>query len=343
MTITNDKLFEIVGNHLKLKYGINRIPSMTAVRDELAKVKGLISHNGEWGVILYNIELILDVWIQQHAHWWKDEERKSLHVYKETLKEVLVMTLRNFSDEYQRGGEPAVKDALELVFSKPMKEKNSKITQILKNMRLVMTLVRDLLPMGPHYHQCCEFSVGWLAKSISVTMGMYTIYMSTSMDVFRCLASKDEFPTYKEIADLVAGSVSDDTAGQHTLRSLVVLHDMIVNSTPGNPTIFIPYITNIEEVASKNFHSYKGTLGIWELDYISSLRQYREDVHTALYNGWFFHNMRSKEDLPWLDKVLVRTWVWLTPILQVRIPMPLMTGMVMDKVHKELEAIKGKY
>ncbi|KAG1717541.1 hypothetical protein EDB19DRAFT_1922612 [Suillus lakei] len=116
---------------------------------------------------------------------------QSLHVYKETVEEVLVSTLRNLLDEYQRGGEEAMMKALELEFSKPAKEKNSKITRVLKNTRLVMTLVKDVLPMGPHYRHRHEFSVNWLYKAISVTMGMYAIYMSTNVEVFRRLASKD--------------------------------------------------------------------------------------------------------------------------------------------------------
>ncbi|KAG2337835.1 hypothetical protein BDR05DRAFT_952349 [Suillus weaverae] len=339
-----------------------------AVQNELAKVKGLISHNGEWGVILYDIgeqavcgsrtesgcadpmtggrdegrkkDILLADGFDLAHHLSRNE---SLHVYKETLEEVLVTTLRNFSDEYQRGGEPAVQDALELVFSKPTKEKNSKITRILKDTRLTMTLIKDLLPMGPYYRKRREFSVGWLAKSLSVTMGMYTIYMLTGMDTFRLLASKDEFPTHKKIVNLEAASTVDDEAGQHALRSLAVLHDTIMNSTPGDPTIFVPYITDIEEAASTNFRSYKGTWGMWDVGYMSSLKQYRQGVHTALHNRWFFHSRRSKKDLPWFDRVLARTWVWLMPIPEVRMPMPLMTSTAMDKAHKELEAVKAGY
>ncbi|KAG1718820.1 hypothetical protein EDB19DRAFT_1919959 [Suillus lakei] len=163
-----------------------------AIQDRMVKVKGHIDHDGEWGVILYDEDVLLADGLELAQHLSRNQ---SLHVYKETVEEVLVSTLRNLLDEYQRGGEEAMMKALELEFSKPAKEKNSKITRVLKNTRLVMTLVKDVLPMGPHYRHRHEFSVNWLYKAISVTMGMYAIYMSTNVEVFRRLASKDTFPT----------------------------------------------------------------------------------------------------------------------------------------------------
>ncbi|KAG1726755.1 hypothetical protein EDB19DRAFT_1833326 [Suillus lakei] len=301
-----------------------------AIQDRMVKVKGHIDHDGEWGVILYD-EAQQKHDIQQHiakdvhplcahqelyldalAHVWcgwnpsahLELNLDALKSVSETVEEVLVSTLRNLLDEYQRGGEEAMMKALELEFSKPAKEKNSKITRVLKNTRLVMTLVKDVLPMGPHYRYRHEFSVNWLYKAISVTMGMYAIYMSTNVEVFRRLASKDTFPKYKKMVKLVKASTQDDDVGWAALERVTALRDSIMDSTPGDPTIFVPHIEDIDEVASKTFVLYKGTLGTGDTNYQHTLTHYRDDVHTVLYNAWFIHSASLKEALPWLEYLL---------------------------------------
>ncbi|KAG2138022.1 hypothetical protein DEU56DRAFT_912648 [Suillus clintonianus] len=312
----------------------------SAVRKKLATVKGHINIVGEWGVILYDQDILLADGTELAHHLSRNQ---NLHVYKETAEEVIVATFRTIGDEYKRAREEAALKVLEDYYSRPTHKKASNITRVLKNQRLVMTLAMDLHPMGSHYRCRRKFTVRWLGKSISVTMGMYSIYMSTGVDLFRRLASKDAFPSYKLIDTLITRSLKDDaTMRPLWLNKLADLCDEIVNGTPGDPKIFIPYLTDIDDSASQCFRTYKGTFGTWNSNYLEALKSYEDQVHTALHDGWILRS-ESLEDKEWLDVVLARILLWLTPIPNVHMPMPLMTGMVMDKVHNELEAVKLGY
>ncbi|KAG0697259.1 hypothetical protein DFH29DRAFT_1003872 [Suillus ampliporus] len=307
------------------------------LRERIAKVLGHIGVLGQWGVILYDEEMILADGVELARHLSRNQ---TLHVYSETHEEVLVSTFRNLYDEYQRAGLEATVNMLQLEFKKPMNEKNSKLTRIFKNTRMVVTLVRDLLPMGLHYRYRRELSVGWLAQNISVVMGMYAIYMSKNIEILRFLASKDKYITYAEADELVRASAEDDRAGEDALKRLPELRDQILKSTPGDPKIFAPYFEDFDKAATKSFHLYDGTLGTWNVDYEGALEDYRDAVCTTLRTAWYD---RSEEDAVWLDSVRARVTVWLTAIPRKHMPMPLMTSMVMDKVWDELEAVQEGY
>ncbi|KAG2140561.1 P-loop containing nucleoside triphosphate hydrolase protein [Suillus clintonianus] len=176
------------------------------VRQQLAKVKGQMNQCGDWGGDTVLCGIISRCTI--------------LDALKSRLEEVLVSSLRNVSDEYQRGGLPAVMDALEVIFSKPVKEKNSKITQILKNTSAGVASLK---------------SVGFQS------------HINHYGNTFRLLALKDEFPTYKEIVKLTQASETVNTAGWQALTRLSGLYDTILNGKHGDPTVFVPYIAEIDE------------------------------------------------------------------------------------------------
>ncbi|KAG2353677.1 hypothetical protein BDR07DRAFT_1382925 [Suillus spraguei] len=94
-------------------------------------------------------------------------------------------------------------------------------------------------------------------------------------------------------------------------------------ATPGNPKIFVPYLEDIDEAAIKCFQSYDGALGTSNSNYRITLHHYQE--------------------MKWLDTVLARIMVWLTPVMQEHMQMPLVTGMVLDKVWTELTSVKEGY
>jgi hypothetical protein len=99
-------------------------------------------------------------------------QNQTLHIYAETQEEELVSKLRDIHDVYVEEGE---EDALEMIrqeYEKGKDDKNSKLTKIWMDERLVITLMRDVLPMGPHYRHRNELSVRWLANNISVIMGV---------------------------------------------------------------------------------------------------------------------------------------------------------------------------
>jgi hypothetical protein len=171
--------------------------------------------------------------------------------------------------------------------------------------------------------------------------------MSRHMDVFRSLASKDEFPTLKEIDSLIqaAEDVSNEAVAQAASQRLLSLREQIMNGTPGEATTFVPVLLDIEKAASKCFKAYQGMMGTWDSEYKEKLAIYQGDVVGLLRSKWLSRSGggRASEEVAWLDNVVARTRLWLMPIPDVHIPMPLMTGTIMDKAWASLEAVKEGY
>ncbi|KAG0691590.1 hypothetical protein DFH29DRAFT_1010712 [Suillus ampliporus] len=245
------------------------------LRTMLSEVKSDMSRIGYWGVTLYDKSIIDANKNELGNHLSRNQ---SLHVYAETHEEQLVMTLRNMYDAYEEGGDAAAMKVLDAEYSRPTQEKNSKLTKILKNNRLMFTLMRDLLPLGRHFRNRNELNVRWLYQAMDVVMGMHTIFMSRSVKLYRLLASKDDFPTYQTISALVDSSESDDEEGATATKTLEVLHKQILAGAPGNAKLFVSYMEEINEQAVKCFQAYEGVLGTVNADYNTALRRYRDDV-----------------------------------------------------------------
>ncbi|KAG2367113.1 hypothetical protein BDR07DRAFT_1394389 [Suillus spraguei] len=70
-------------------------------------------------------------------------------------------------DAYLENMEKGALKVLELQYAKSSAGKDSKLTKVLKNKRLAMTLMRDILPLGPHYRMRHELSVRWLEQAVN--------------------------------------------------------------------------------------------------------------------------------------------------------------------------------
>ncbi|KAG2050856.1 hypothetical protein BDR06DRAFT_974134 [Suillus hirtellus] len=264
---------------------------------------------------------------------------QTLHNYRETSEERLVYTLRNMQDGYREGGREGALQELEMGLALPDNSANSKLTKVMMNDRLMLTLMHAILPLGPHYRKRRELSVRWLSQAMNVIMGMYTFYMSESSRLLRKFASKSEdFPTYQEVLSLVEQSDTD----QHAQTALSLLVDKMQAAEEGDLALFVPVMDEIDKLAIKCFDTYEECIGDGNDDYIFALTNYRDDVVRLLEKQWLIVTERSKDELLWLQKVIARIYVWLTPCESCT-PPPLMTGMVMDRVWKELESVKQGY
>jgi hypothetical protein len=162
---------------------------------------------------------------------------------------------------------------------------------------------------------------------------MYTIYMSSNISLLQRLASTAEFPSYREVRALVEKS-------EGSKERVEELRQTILSSTPGEAKIFVPYMKDIDERAVTCFATYSGKLGTDAKDYLAALRNYRRDVLKVLEQG-LCQKSQTADEKTRSDRVLARTYIWLSSLDM--IPLPLMTGMVMDRVWKELEAVKEGY
>jgi len=102
-------------------------------------------------------------------HW---SQNQTLHIYAKMQEEELISKLCDIHNVYMEVGE---EDALEMIwqeYEKGKDDKNSKLTKIWMDKWLIITLMRNILPMGPHYQHWNELSVHWLASNISVIMGV---------------------------------------------------------------------------------------------------------------------------------------------------------------------------
>ncbi|KAG2335551.1 hypothetical protein BDR05DRAFT_1006689 [Suillus weaverae] len=312
------------------------------LRKVLSEIKGQLCGMGVWGVTLYDKDMI-DSNNRELGHHLS--RNQALHVYNETQEELLVSTLRNMGDAYHEGGEAAALKDLEALLDKQSHEKSvdSKLMKIFKNSRLMLTLMRDVLPMGKHFRQRRELTVRWLAQEMDVVMGMYTIYMSNSVHAYRLLASKDEFPPYRTISGLIEDLEGEEEEAETAIEKLIELRQKIMQGTPGSEKTLATYLSDIDYAATQSFAAYEGVLGASTVDYLGALPTYLEKVIEALRKGFENFEGRSKEDVVWLDTILARTAVFLTPIEETYVPMPLMSGMVMDRVWKELSSVKEGY
>jgi hypothetical protein len=77
-------------------------------------------------------------------------------------------------DAYRVGGQTAALKILEQVFSKNANEKHldSKLMKIFKNNWLMLTLMKDILPMGKLFRGRQELTVRWLSDAMKVVMGV---------------------------------------------------------------------------------------------------------------------------------------------------------------------------
>jgi hypothetical protein len=101
-------------------------------------------------------------------------QNQTLHVYTETTEEQLVSIVRDMNDAYVLQGKTAALEVLAREHQKPANNKDSKLTKVLRNERLMTTLMRDMLPLGPHFRYRHEFSVRWLAAGMDTIMGVST-------------------------------------------------------------------------------------------------------------------------------------------------------------------------
>ncbi|KAG1729403.1 hypothetical protein EDB19DRAFT_1832447 [Suillus lakei] len=214
-------------------------------------------------------------------------------------------------------GIPAALNVLEVEFAKPASEKQLKFTKVLTNAHLMLTLMHSILPMGPHF---CHH-----------LMGMYTIYMANSVTLYQMLASKDDFPTLAEVTKLIVMSDADDEHGANTSNKLKELQDQIIAGKMGSKKIFVPYMEQFNKAMFQCFGTYTGNMGTWSTDYQNGLQDYHNEVNNILTRGWMNQALRLKEEMDKLNRVIEC------------VPMPLMTGMVLDKVWLELMSVKEGY
>jgi hypothetical protein len=107
--------------------------------------------------------------------------------------------------------------------------------------------------------------------------------------------------------------------------------------------IFVPVLKEIDDAASRCFGAYEGTLGARQTDYEEALERYRNDVVLILENHFSSETHRSAEEKRTHEDVKARTYAWLSDTHQDNLPMPLMTGYVMDRVWTEFNAAKDGY
>ncbi|KAG1748543.1 hypothetical protein EDB19DRAFT_1825597 [Suillus lakei] len=287
------------------------------LRELLMGMKGNLANISMWGVTLYNKGLSLD---------------RPMNV-----------GLYGTHPDSGLDGIPAALNVLEVEFAKPASEKQLKFTKVLTNARLMLTLMHSILPMGPHFCHRCELTIHWLTMSMDIVMGMYTIYMANSVTLYQMLASKDDFPTLAEVTKLIVMSDADDEHGANTSNKLKELQDQIIAGKMGSKKIFVPYMEQFNKAMFQCFGTYTGNMGTWSTDYQNGLQDYRNEVNDILTRGWMNQALHLKEEMDKLNRVIACMVIWLTAIPQECVPMPLMTGMVLDKVWLELMSVKEGY
>ncbi|KAG0692405.1 hypothetical protein DFH29DRAFT_1084743 [Suillus ampliporus] len=192
-------------------------------------------------------------------------------------------------------------------------------------------LVSTLRNMQDAYHRDGE----------AAALKVYTEYMNYEMDILRWLASKDVFPTYEEINSLINRAKEGGPNAAALMERFDELRAALLKGHPGDPTIFTKLVPEIDEAAAEAFARFKGPMDTYNDDYVAAIGTYRGKVTKILRNAWTSRQQsdRAEADKVWLDSVTARVCLWLVPVEGVHVPMPLMTGTVMDNAWKSLEDV----
>ncbi|KAG1868943.1 hypothetical protein DFJ58DRAFT_837781 [Suillus subalutaceus] len=118
------------------------------------------------------------------------------------------------------------------------------------------------------------------------------------------------------------------------------MRQRILSSAAGDPKTFVPYVTDIDERAVTCFATYSGKFGPGSKEYPVALQNYSHDVLRVLERR-LSKKSDSAEETLWSDRVLAHTYIWLSSLDMV--PLPLMTGMVMSRMWKELDDVREGY
>lgn len=165
------------------------------------------------------------------------------------------------------------------------------------------------------------------------------------MTTWRYLGTKTETKlSLEKVKEDAAKVLQDDTeVSDEGREALKALSHNFVELLDDDCLIFVPVVKEIDDAASRCFKAYEGTLGARQTDYEEALERYRGDVIRILEDHFASETHRSAEDKRMHEDVKARTYGWLSDSLQDNLPMPLMTGYVMDRVWKELNAAKDGY
>lgn len=289
-------------------------------------------------------------------------QNQVLHIYNETQEEQLVSILRDLQDAKAEGGKIAVSKCLEAQHQKATINRNTKLTKVLKHTRLMTVLMEDILPFGPHYRTRREFDVTWLSKSINVVMGVrdnnltkarkrlirlkiYAQYMSHSVTIWRYIGTKTSVPlSLEKVKQSALEALDDDPdVSEAGATALEKLSDNYVALKDDDCLVFLPMLQEIDDSAARCFKAYDGCLGARHPDYEEALERYRTDVVNIMDVHFSSGGHRNAEEKQIHEDVMARAWGWLSDSRQDRLRMPLMTGYVMDRVWKELNAAKDGY
>jgi hypothetical protein len=159
------------------------------------------------------------------------------------------------------------------------------------------------------------------------------------------MGSKEEGPSFEEVREMVEASEQDDNeeGAQEAVNGLVSLMENMSAPELDDSLVFTPFLDEIDEIATRCFKTYEGSLGARNADYEQALRLYRTDVVEALRQGFAKQAHSSQDEKRWHDVILGRAYMTLSDTRSEHLPVPLMTGYVLDRIWGEFEAAKDGY
>jgi hypothetical protein len=174
---------------------------------------------------------------------------------------------------------------------------------------------------------------------------MYTLYMSHGVTVWRYLGTPSkESMSLAGVKELVLTYQRDDKEqSEAAANSLHAISKNVDDIKHTDCDIFLPIMQEIDAAANSCFKAYEGCLGARQPDYEEALRRYRDDVILILEEHFASEEHRSAEEKRKHEDVMARTYAWLSDTGLENLPMPLMTGSVMDRVWNELSSAKDGY
>ncbi|KAG2062779.1 hypothetical protein BDR04DRAFT_1123710, partial [Suillus decipiens] len=296
------------------------IASYNECHDKMCRLKGLLYGIGQWGVIIYDEDKLLEKGTALANHLSRNSD---LHEYKETEEEVLITVLKKVKAIFDTSPHDKCNQMTIETLQKIHKEqeKNAHLHKVLHNDNMCMFLTAHLLPLGLHFRHCREYMVNWLAKNSDVCMGMRTT-------IFKRLGSKAPFPSSAEVSELLDKVDARDAAAIDRVAQLrTSLQAKVKAKDEQNVSIWSSVMHTLNKHTSFTFNDIKDQIG-----------------EMAPVDAWGLTNNEDFEEneiLAHLDRVIARVMLYLTPEQgKTHAPEPLLCGFLMNNAWDSFMRIK---
>ncbi|KAH7920876.1 hypothetical protein BV22DRAFT_1050036 [Leucogyrophana mollusca] len=293
-----------------------------ATRQRLGEIMGQLDEFGNWGVVVYREEVLLEEGMDAAVRL---SENKQLYEYAENDEDRMVRSVRHLIAARETS-EDTFETAYDTIVAES-KTYNSKMSRVFGS-KMTVVMLMCLLSMGSHFRQMPEMSLTWIEGQVKTIVGMLSMWVQEQYEWLQLLASPDEFPTYEEVIRLngLTRSTVDQQAREDAQGRMTTLGVQMTSATKGSVDVFKPYLGEMNGLY--DLVEYKYDMGLESGKCRRSMADYFVGVESLLSGAWS-KELKNPSDPMYakLSRVMARVKVLFSEYGPVPLPkvMPLLT------------------